>query len=682
MTAILLHKAFITLKFRYRAKIKPIFIFWFVMIYSTLIYSQQSLDFLGNAQIFNSRFRLNSLESNPANYTLSKDWEFSAAFSGVRSKKFGSNLFSVSMSKKMDLHYFFVRYTPGYFQEFVLKTGVKIILQDNIPVETELQTKIRYDEKFGFGYSFRLSEKLSVGLSLRYFDQEFREEQPNPFFSDSINYITTKTEITSSKFWRSDFGLTYFPSNNLSVSLSSINLFLAEENSLEEISKRFSLKKNKGAAAQLNYRPTDFVGMNFSIETDASFVSGISFGTKMFGGYFSVGSAAFHDTSQKPFIAGIQPFVNFSSELFSITLSGIKYFSDRLTPKPVSEFEKNKSYNLMNNAFSYDRANLSLAVALSFLPERSVKFVDVDIKEEIYPTLADKYLYEPFAVAKIVNLTNNKITVKPASFIRNLNREIIYSPNIEIAPKDTVEISFYTVINDEKKIFRREISQVVFSLFSERSQPDDELQKPILINDLNSWDGNVFHLQYFVKRDFDFSNSFAKNIFQESKEKLENIDDHLAKFEKVKLLFDRFVKNMVYVSDRRGSAEHVQFPSETINLKGGDCDDLSVCFASLLESVGIETAFVDFKNDDGVSHVNLLINTELRPEESSLITNNDKKIFVRRNISGADQVWIPLETTSLTNFDTAWAVASDQFDKEAINELGLAKGKVAIIDIY
>ena len=37
------------------------------------------------------------------------------------------------------------------------------------------------------------------------------------------------------------------------------------------------------------------------------------------------------------------------------------------------------------------------------------------------------------------------------------------------------------------------------------------------------------------------------------------------------------------------SAQHVQFPSETIAVKSGNCVDLSVLFSALLEAVGVKT---------------------------------------------------------------------------------------------
>jgi hypothetical protein len=156
----------------------------------------------------------------------------------------------------------------------------------------------------------------------------------------------------------------------------------------------------------------------------------------------------------------------------------------------------------------------------------------------------------------------------------------------------------------------------------------------------------------------------------------------LEDFYKAKILFDEFIKHLTYISDPRATGEYVQFPNQTLELKGGDCDDLSVCYSSLLESVGIQTALVDYKANGKVRHVNVLFNTKLVPNQAKLITNNDTKYFVRESVDGKDEIWLPVEVTSLTDFDTAWSLGSEKFNKEAINDLGIVKGKVAIIDIY
>ena len=72
----------------------------------------------------------------------------------------------------------------------------------------------------------------------------------------------------------------------------------------------------------------------------------------------------------------------------------------------------------------------------------------------------------------------------------------------------------------------------------------------------------------------------------------------------------------------------------------------------------------------------------LSPNQAKLLTNNDTKYFIRKNADGSDEIWVPVETTSLTDFETAWKLGAEKFNKEAISELGIAKDKVNIIDIY
>ena len=217
-------------------------------------YGQQSLDLFSNAQPNNSKFRLNSFESDPANFSLVKDWQLSASFTGVNDKNlFSTNLFSISVGKRIGANFLYARYTPGYLKEFVLNSGIKILVRDTIPIGAELKTKIRYEEKFGLGYSYSLNKNISFGFSFRYFQQEFREDQPNPFFSDTLNFISTKTVITNNNFWRGDFGIGYNFTDNFMGSLSSINLLLLNENKTNEIAKRFSLRNEKGALLQLKY---------------------------------------------------------------------------------------------------------------------------------------------------------------------------------------------------------------------------------------------------------------------------------------------------------------------------------------------------------------------------------------------------------------------------------------------
>ena len=100
----------------------------------------------------------------------------------------------------------------------------------------------------------------------------------------------------------------------------------------------------------------------------------------------------------------------------------------------------------------------------------------------------------------------------------------------------------------------------------------------------------------------------------------------------------------------------MQFARETVDAGSGDCDDLVVLYASLLESVGIQTALVEVRDPEkDLAHLYLLFNTGLKAEEGYLISENEKRYIVRDNSSGQLMVWIPVETTLVQEgFESAW----------------------------
>lgn len=646
------------------------------------LYSQQSLDFLGTVQSAqNKNFRLNGLESNTGNSIFGRDWEISAMFSSSKQIKSKTSLFSLSLSKQIDNHYLFARYTPGYAADFVFNSAVKVVLTNPVRVETELQKKISYNEDLGLGYSYRFSKNFSAGFSLRYYSQNFSEEVPSPVITDSVNYLTITNETYSSNFWRGDLGITYQPLEWLSLSASTFNLIIAEEKSGASELEPYLIKKEKGFSVQAKAYLGNSFGINFIAESLGNLIAGVNYSITSAASSFNFGITSFHDKHQNPFIAGLLPAINYSTRLFSVTLGGVKYLQKRNTTHTVADLTSTGIYSLTNNQFSVDQLLLGVNLALAFTREKSVRIEDLTIETEIFPALSETYSDKPFAIAKVKNISDKVIAIRPASLIPGLNKGKIYSPSVTILPQSTSTIPFYTLFESSKiDIQRREIKQAEFYVECD-DEVEDELRRPILVNDPNAWDSNVGSLKYFVLRDLNYSSVFAKAILSLSDEYINKTPLELRTFEKIKILFNNIITKMLYVADRRASTEIVQYPSETINLKGGDCDDLSVCFASILESIGIEVAFVDYRNDESLYHVNLLVNTNLVPEQISLITNNDKKVFVRKNKQAKDFIWIPIEATVFKDFNTAWSTASQKFETEAMEQLGLAKGKINIIDI-
>jgi tetratricopeptide (TPR) repeat protein len=95
--------------------------------------------------------------------------------------------------------------------------------------------------------------------------------------------------------------------------------------------------------------------------------------------------------------------------------------------------------------------------------------------------------------------------------------------------------------------------------------------------------------------------------------------------------------------------DYLQFPRQTLEYKAGDCDDLSILYSALLESVGIETAFITTPG-----HIYLAFSTGMDPGEgkASFLKTGDL-IFIE------DKTWIPFEVTYTgEGFTKAWELGA------------------------
>lgn len=121
--------------------------------------------------------------------------------------------------------------------------------------------------------------------------------------------------------------------------------------------------------------------------------------------------------------------------------------------------------------------------------------------------------------------------------------------------------------------------------------------------------------------------------------------------------------NTPFTELRDDQIDYVQFPRETLRLKSGDCDDLSVLISAGLENLGINTAFIEIPG-----HLFLMFDTGIDEIDAGLISQDNSLLVIRDG-----RVWIPLEATMVnTNFIEAWAEGANKYQKAlAADELGI-----------
>jgi hypothetical protein len=117
-------------------------------------------------------------------------------------------------------------------------------------------------------------------------------------------------------------------------------------------------------------------------------------------------------------------------------------------------------------------------------------------------------------------------------------------------------------------------------------------------------------------------------------------------------------------SESSASVDYLQYPRDTLNRKSGDCDDLSILFASALENIGVGTAFIDVPG-----HVFVMFNTGV-PEKDKATLGFPDLLVVHQGT-----VWIPVEMTMVgSSFTRAWQKAAEEYRNWS------AKGKAEVVN--
>jgi tetratricopeptide (TPR) repeat protein len=105
-------------------------------------------------------------------------------------------------------------------------------------------------------------------------------------------------------------------------------------------------------------------------------------------------------------------------------------------------------------------------------------------------------------------------------------------------------------------------------------------------------------------------------------------------------------------SEDTDAIDYLQFPVHTMTYKAGDCDDLSILYCALLESAGIETAFITVPG-----HIFAAFNLGMAPEEA-------KKLFLNPGdlIYQEEETWVPVEITLIQEgFLRAWEKGASEW---------------------
>jgi tetratricopeptide (TPR) repeat protein len=112
--------------------------------------------------------------------------------------------------------------------------------------------------------------------------------------------------------------------------------------------------------------------------------------------------------------------------------------------------------------------------------------------------------------------------------------------------------------------------------------------------------------------------------------------------------------NMPYSKSSQNelTVDYLQFPIQTLQYKSGDCDDLSILYAAMLEAGGVQSAFITVPG-----HIYAAFALGMKPEQAALFFSRSEDLIIKD-----DTVWIPVEVTLVQDgFLRAWQIGAREW---------------------
>jgi len=347
-------------------------------------------------------------------------------------------------------------------------------------------------------------------------------------------------------------------------------------------------------------------------------------------------------------------------------------------------------YHFVDFKTDHDYSGLEFGMGFCFMWGQKREIFQVEeikvIVNDIYPAFYQFYNTYPLALVSVKNVSGYPIEVNVRSNINGYSARPKESGYVEIERGKTEDIPVTVFFSPDLVRVNRRAPAILNLEIEARagSVHKKEFNAQIMVHHRNAWNGDLDKLIFFVTSDeneiLNFTREIVNQLPPEAQTETNNFPIAQAIFNKLNDLNIRYRRdpNIPFYQDDR-----VQFANETLVLGSGDCDDLVVLYASLLESLGINTAFVEVQDPQkAMAHLYLLLDTGLSPLKGSQISTNEKRYVIRSHGSNQPTIWIPVETTLVGNpFEFAWKIGAQTYLEEAILRNGISEGWVKIIDI-
>jgi len=281
---------------------------------------------------------------------------------------------------------------------------------------------------------------------------------------------------------------------------------------------------------------------------------------------------------------------------------------------------------------------------------------------DLYPARLAHYDEFPLGEIEVTNISEEEVTeISAFAMLEGLSKsQPIAVPAERLPPTQSISVPFQLALNPSRLEAHDENATRLLSLRVEYRIGEftytQKRSRPVMVYSRNALDWNDHGaVAAFVTADepriADLVTRVRTQIPPEYRED---------RFATPVALF-RALRDLEYAPDRAnpyrpGELDYVQYPIETLVKGGGDCDDLAVTYASLLESAGHPALLVQTPG-----HVFVAFETSVAPSNARIFAANEHGV-----IAHGGRAWIPVETTKVSSsFRGAMDAAAEELREVA-----------------
>jgi len=373
---------------------------------------------------------------------------------------------------------------------------------------------------------------------------------------------------------------------------------------------------------------TDLMTGIYSVSRNESTISGLSGGTRIEGTY------------------------HVSPVLSTSVYGSYRHFA--YTPEP---FMKSLSIGI--------GISINLKEALS--RERNIN-AEKESQDPVFPVLYSWYDDNPFSIFKITNNEKNTITDVRTSFYleQYMGQPKLCAAYESLKPGEAFDVPVSAFFSESMLELSEAVNtQAQIIVEYRRLGAKQKAVIPVSMNVFHrnamSWEDDRRAAAFVSSKDpaalwfSKYVSSIVSDRFRKGINR--NIQYSMGVFEALDIYGINYVidpsSSYADLADNSTAIDFLQYPYQTLMYRGGDCDDLSILYCSLLEAIGIDTAFVTIPG-----HIFMAFSTGMTEQEAKESFYAPELLIYHDGIA-----WVPLEITLIKeDFNKAWRIGAKEWN--------------------